>query len=256
MEVSQDDTSTSHKFDVFLMSLIILNVLALILETVPQYYEDYGTYFYIFEIVSIAFFTLEYILRVYSIPEDPEFAHPVKGRLKFAITPLAIIDLLAFLPFYLPLLGIDLRFFRMLRIFRLLRLFKVTRYFTPLIIILDVIRNKKQELSISVLFLIFMLVFLSCIMYFVEHEAQPENFTSIPATMWYGVATLTTVGYGDIYPVTTLGRITGGCIAIIGIGFFALPAGILTAGFSEELNKKNNNKNTEENKCPSCGTTY
>lgn len=255
MEVSQETTSISHLFDVFLISLIILNVLALILETVPEYYQQYGSFFYIFEVASIIFFTLEYILRIYSISEDPEYAHPVTGRLKYSITPLAIIDLLAFLPFYLPLIGIDLRFFRMLRIFRLLRLFKVTRYFTPLIIIMDVIRNKKQELSISVLFLIFMLVFLSCIMYFVEHEAQPEVFTSIPATMWYGVATLTTVGYGDVYPITVLGRITGGCIAIIGIGFFALPAGILTAGFTEEISKRNNNK-TDKNTCPSCGTSY
>ncbi len=141
MEVSDDHKSFSWKFDVFLVCLILLNVLALILETVNEVYEQFETFFIIFEIFSIFFFTIEYILRIWSITEDPKYAHPVKGRFRFSITPLAIIDLLAFLPFYLPLLGIDLRFFRMFRIFRLLRLFKVTRYFTSLIILLNVIQN-------------------------------------------------------------------------------------------------------------------
>jgi voltage-gated potassium channel len=232
-------------FDIFLISIISLNILFLIIESVEWIYLRYQTFFNVFELISVIIFTIEYLLRVWTITEDPRFAHPLKGRIKYIFKPIAIVDLIAFVPFYIPFIAGDMRFLRMLRIVRLIRIFKIVHYFKPLVIIFNVFRRKSKELLMSLAFLLFMLVFVSSIMYFVEHEAQPEAFSSIPQTMWWGTAALTTVGYGDIYPITTLGKIIGGFISILGIGFFALPAGILASGFSAEL--RSNKKQGEGN---------
>lgn len=120
---------------------------------------------------------------------------------------------------------------------------------TALALINRVVNQKKEELVISLIFTLFLLLITSTLMYYIENEAQPENFSSIPETMWWGIATLTTVGYGDIYPVTPLGQFIGGVIAVIGIGLFALPTGILASGFSEELSNRKENANC----CPTCG---
>lgn len=162
---------------------------------------------------------------------------------------MAIIDLLAILPFYLPFVGVDLRLLRMLRLLRIFRLFKIARYLKALNLMKRVFSKKKEELIIALIFTIFLLLIASTLMYYVENEVQPENFSSIPETMWWGIATLTTVGYGDIYPISGLGQILGGVIAIIGIGLFALPTGILAAGFSEELSQVK----FKENNCSTCG---
>lgn len=138
---------------------------------------------------------------------------------------------------------------RGLRIFRIFRLFKIARYLNALTLIRKVFAKKKEELVISPFATIFLLLITSTIMYYIENEVQPENFSSIPETMWWGIATLTTVGYGDVYPFTPLGKFLGGIIAIIGVGLFALPAGILASGFSDELSKGK----SENNYCPKCG---
>jgi len=139
----------------------------------------------------------------------------------------------------------------MLRIFRLFRVFRVSRYLKAFDLMQHVFRRKREELLISLVFVAFILVVTSCVMYFVEHEAQPKAFSSIPATMWWGMATLTTVGYGDIYPVTPLGKFLGSLIAILGVGLVALPAGILASGFSEEMAKRTHHHQDEV--CPTCG---
>lgn len=169
------------------------------------------------------------------------------------LTGMAIIDLLAFLPFYLIFIsaffsGIDLRFFRVFRLMGLFRMFKFARYMKALDIFKRVIAERKEQLVLSIVFILFMLIIISSIMFYVERGTQPEAFSSIPATMWWGVSTLTTVGYGDIVPTTTFGKILGGMFAIIGVGLFALPAGILSSGFYEVFQQK-----TRKQTCPHCG---
>jgi voltage-gated potassium channel len=237
--------------DLALTSLILINVLFLILETIPTLDENLRRAFWNFEVASVGIFTLEYFLRVWTITEDPDYAHPVWGRLKYLITPIAIFDLLAFLPFYLPFFHADLMFMRSARLFRLLRIFKITRYVQAMHVITDVIQEKAEELMISLTLMLFTLVVFSGLMYYVEHHAQPEKFSSIPQTMWWAVATLTTVGYGDMYPITPLGQVLGGMAAITGLGLFAIPTALLASGFSERISKQHRHQKGKY--CPHCG---
>lgn len=249
LAVSTQKGDLSWYFDIFIISLIILNVLAIILESVESLRVAYKVYFILFERVSVAVFTVEYLLRIWTADLIPRYKEPVSGRIKYMLSPLAVIDFLAILPFYLPYIGVDLRLLRALRIFRIFRLFKIARYVEALTFINAVFKKKKEELIISLIFVMILLLLSSTLMYYVENEAQPDQFSSIPETMWWGIATLTTVGYGDMYPITPLGHFLGGIIAIIGIGLFALPTGILASGFSEEITQRNRS----EDQCPTCG---
>lgn len=233
LEVASPGDRASRVFDIFILSLIGLNVIALVAETVEPVRERAAFLFDAFEIASVAIFTVEYALRLWSCTASPRYATAVVGRLRFAATPLALIDLMAILPF----LGVDLRFIRSVRLFRLFRVAKLGRYSTAIRTVGRVLVAKKEELAITLLVLFLLLLLASCLMYFAEHGAQPEAFSSIPAAMWWGVATLTTVGYRDMYPVTSLGKAIAAAIAILGIGMFALPTGILGAGFVEEIQK-------------------
>ena len=234
-------------FEFFLVTIIILNIIAILLDSVGEIHEDYATLFLKFEIFTIFFFTAEYIARIYSIVENPKYSDPVKGRLKYIVQPIAIIDLLAFLPFYFVFMPMDLRFLRVFRLMALFRLFKIARYLHALKIFKKVLTDRKEQLVLSFLFILFILVIISFIMFYAEHDAQPDLFSSIPATMWWGISTITTVGYGDMVPITPLGKFLGGIFAIAGVGLLALPAGILSSGFYEMLHKN------ETRKCPHCG---
>jgi voltage-gated potassium channel len=251
LSVSSTRGSLSWYFDLFLISLISLNVVAIVLESVASIREEYGHLFASFEILSVIFFTIEYLLRVWTANVNPKYKTPVIGNLRYVFTPMALVDFLAILPFYLPFFGFDLRTLRILRLFRLLRLFKLARYAKALSLMSNVFRDKREELTIALMFTLFMLLITSSVMYFVENEAQPDNFSSIPQTMWWSIATLTTVGYGDVYPVTPLGKFLGGLIAVLGIGLFALPTGILASGFSEQLAKGKQHEPLVN--CPKCG---
>ncbi|MGH9874505.1 MAG: ion transporter [Pyrinomonadaceae bacterium] len=223
----------------FLMVLIGANGLAVMLETVKELELKYSRYFYLFEVFSVAVFTLEYLLRLWAITLNPVYKHPLMGRLRYVLTPMALIDLVVIVPFYLPIaLTIDLRILRLLRLSRIVRLFKMTRYVESMRTFENVFKAKKAELTLTLVLIFFLLIFASSAMYAVETDAQPDKFSSIPETLWWGVITLTTIGYGDIYPITPVGKIIGGIIAFLGIGLFALPAGILASGFSEELQKQ------------------
>ncbi|MDN5212696.1 ion transporter [Fulvivirgaceae bacterium BMA12] len=227
-------------FDVVIITLILLNVLAVIIESVPEINARFQRGFERFEIFSVVVFTLEYLIRLWTCTEMEAYKKPVTGRLKWSLTPMALIDLLAVLPFYLPFIGVDLRFIRIFRLFRIFRLLKIARYTSALYLIRKILVNKKEELFVTLLFSVSLLIVFSTLMFYAERQAQPEVFTSIPKSMWWAVITLTSVGYGDIYPITTLGRILGGLIAISGIGLFALPTGILASGFSDEIAKRKN----------------
>lgn len=234
---------------VFLMILILINAAAVVAETVDDLNARFGSIFYAIEIVSITIFTLEYLLRLWVAPLNPQYSKPLIGRLRYAFSLMAIIDLLAILPAFLPLIfTVDLRIIRFLRIFRLFRLFKMSRYVDSLNSLDDVVRSKKEELTVILVMILMLLLFSSSLMYVVETEAQPDKFPDIPSAMWWGVATLTTVGYGDVFPVTGLGKLLGGFIAFLGIGMFALPTGILASGFAEEIRRRRE----KENGCPPC----
>lgn len=251
MEDINDTSRESRLFTYAMTALIGLNVLAIILETVPELQAAYGAFFMAFEVFSIGVFTVEYLLRVWSITASPDYSHPISGRLRYALTPMAMIDFLAIAPFFLAFIfPIHLGVTRILRFVRLMRLLKLTRYATPLQTLGTVLRERRDQLLICLFIVLILLLFSASAVYMVENPAQPEVFTSIPAAMWWGVATLTTVGYGDVYPITGLGRVLGGIIAILGVGMFALPAGILASGFAEELERQ---QKKETLICPHCG---
>jgi voltage-gated potassium channel len=231
-------------------SLIVFSVVSVVLETVPEISGRFGGAFKAFELFTVAVFSIEYVLRIWACTADPRYAGPVRGRLRMMFTPMALIDLAAVLPFYLPMVtGLDLRFVRALRLLRLLRVFKLGRYSESLKILANVLRNKKEELAMTVFAAGVLLIVFSSLMYYIENDAQPDRFSSIPAAMWWGVATLTTVGYGDIFPITVGGKILGALSALVGIGMFALPAGILGSGFIDEMHRRR----TQVKSCPHCG---
>lgn len=212
---------------VSLMALILLNVLAVIAESVESIRLQYGHYLTGFEIFSVAVFSLEYVLRIWSCTSVPRFLHPFMGRLRYLFTPLAIVDLLAILPALLMWAGVDLRVLRILRLVRMFRLAKLGRYSRTLQTMVNIVRHKREELALSLMLMLTMLVIASSLIYTVENARQPEAFSSIPASMWWGITTLTTVGYGDVYPVTTAGKLLAAAIAVIGLASLLCLRGLL-----------------------------
>ncbi len=224
--------------DAVICTLILLNVAAVVLETLPGWSDRYGNWFLGIELVSVFIFSIEYLLRLWSCVEDRQhdYRHPVFGRLRYAVTPLAIIDLLAVLPFYLYfIIPVDLRILRMARLIRLL---KITRYSPALRSLFAVIKGESRSMLGAVMLMSIAVLLASTFMYGLEREAQPEVFGSIPQAMWWGIVTLTTVGYGDVTPITPLGKVFGALVTLFGIGIFALPTAILAAGFARELGKQ------------------
>ncbi|MFK7952293.1 MAG: ion transporter [Ekhidna sp.] len=247
LEKGEGDDRLSKRFDIFIMAMILLNVAAVILETVDSIHDEFPLFFEYLEYVSVFVFSLEYIGRVWTCTYLEKYKHPFFGRVKFIFSFMAIIDLLAIAPFYIPLfLTADGRVLRILRLFRIMRIFKMGRYSTAFNMIVTVMTKRKEELLVTLTIVLVMLILASSLMYYVEHEAQPDAFRNIPETMWWGVATLTTVGYGDVYPITGLGKVLGAFIAILGVGIFALPAGIIASGFESEINRRMKDKEKDK----------
>lgn len=221
--------------DWFILLLIAANVVAVMLETVEPLYVRFADLFDWFETVSVVIFTVEYVARLWTVVEDARYVRPIVGRLRYAVTFFMVIDLLAILPFYLAAVGagFDLRFLRALRLLRLFRMFKLGRYSTAARAFMRVLKDRKEKLVIAASANLILLIVASSVMYIAEHDAQPDAFPSIPETMWWGVVTLTTVGYGDVVPVTRPGQIIGAAVAVIGIGMFALPAALIATGFAQ-----------------------
>lgn len=253
IESANDGDTVSKIFDIFIIILIILNLVMVIAETfdIPEDWKNILNYA---ETISVIIFTIEYVLRVWTsnllYPKKSSF----KARIKYIFSFMALIDLLAILPFYLPLfIPIDLRVLRVLRIIRLLRIFKINRYTNALNTIGQVFKNKASQLISSIMVVGLLMIIASVLMYNIENSVQPEAFSNALETMWWAVATLTTVGYGDVYPITAAGKVLATIIAFLGIGMVAVPTGIITAGFSE-LIKSNEKKDSDEKKyCPYCG---
>ena len=233
--------------DIFLISLILLNIVAVLLETVDSIYNQYKNQFLIFERLSTFIFLVEYILRVWvSIEAKKDKDSNLITRLKYMITWPAIIDLLAVLSGLLPMLfEVDLR---LLRALRMIRLLKFSRYFKVMNLLLGVLKEEKQSFLAAMFLLVIALLIASTGIYIFEKDAQPDKFGSIPESMWWAIATLTTIGYGDVTPITAMGKLFGAIIAIIGIGTVALPSGILASGFSDQLKRRQSKYENELNK--------
>ena len=245
------DTKWDKILNGFLIVLIILNITAVMLETISPVHDRYADFFHIFDLVSVIIFTIEYILRVWSSNHDPRYRHSVHGRLRYMMSVDALIDLLAILPFYVHVfVGFDLRILRIFRLLRFLRLFRLTAYMRSAQMVKNVFKTRANELKLSLVLILFFIIIASCLLYFAEHRAQPAVFSSIPATLWWAVVTATSVGYGDMVPITVTGKVLSGLVSLSGLAVFALPAGIITAGFLEEIRKM---KSPKKHVCPHCG---
>ena len=225
-------------FDIFISFFVVTSVLISILESVQIIDYVMNVEFSVFDSVAVAIFTVEYTIRIYSCVEEKRFNGGISGRLKQATTPSTLIDLLAILPFFLEVFLhhlIDLRF---LRVFRLTRLLKLTRNSDATAILLKVIAREWPILSASAFIMMLLVIMTASFGYLFEHEAQPDKFDNIPNSIYWAVITLASVGYGDISPVTTMGRLVTVIMALMGIGIFAIPAALLASAFSDELRKE------------------
>jgi voltage-gated potassium channel len=236
LEKGNSKDKISFYTDIFLITLIVFNIIAVLLETVDSIYSKYALEFLIFERFSTVVFLVEYILRIWVCVEEKIKNNKLITRLKYASTWPAIIDLLAVLSGLLPMIfEVDLR---ILRALRMLRLLKFSRYFKVMNLLLGVLKEEKQSFLAAMFLLTIAMLIASTGIYIFEKDAQPDKFSSIPEAMWWAIATLTTIGYGDVTPVTGMGKFFGAIIAIIGIGVVALPSGILASGFTDQLKRR------------------
>lgn len=239
LDAADGDDPLSRRFGIFLIIMIVINVVAVVLESVSMLRVRFAGTFSLIETVSLIVFSAEYLLRVWSIVDNrwhAEYHRPLLGRLRFMLTPMAIIDLLAVAPFWLSMfIPLDLRF---LRIMRLLRVLKLTRYSAATNLLFKVLRDEARVVGAALFILFVMLVVTGSATYMAENAVQPEAFGNIPQAMWWAIVTVTTVGYGDVVPITPLGKVFGAMLGFIGVGFVALPAGILASGFSNALHRR------------------
>ena len=252
--VDEGSYMPSKIFDLFMMALIIISIISVIISTFDNVPSTVSWWLTRLEYVSITAFTFEYIARVWTA----DIVFPDKGiimsRVKYIFSFLALIDFISILPFYLPFItNVDLRSLRALRLFRMFRIFKSGRYFTALTIIVNVLKRKKEQLVSSITVVAVLMLISSIIIYFFEHDAQPTVFSNAFSGLWWSIATLTTVGYGDIYPITIMGKILSAFIAILGIGIVAVPTGIISAGFNEDLDEEKQSDADDLQYCPYCG---
>ncbi len=238
LETADETDIASRIVDIGLILLILASVLAVVLESMPAFERAWGPQLYWFEVFTIAIFSVEYLLRVWTCVEDRAAAsdQPLRTRIRFIFSFHAVIDLLAILPFYLLAFGVlgnvDMRF---LRSVRLVRVLKLTRYFATLNMLIIAMKENSRALAASFLILVTIMLLAASGMYYFERVSQPVDFGSIPAAMWWAFATLTTVGYGDVTPITVGGKIFGALITVVGIGMVALPTSILASGYSHQL---------------------
>jgi voltage-gated potassium channel len=225
-------------FEIFLIVLIVANAVAVSLDSIPRFAAAYGRLFQWFEIVSVAIFTVEYALRVWTAPEDPRYAeHPFADRLRCIVQPYMIIDLVAIAPAYIALF-VPFADLRILRLFRLFRLLKIARYSPAVSTLIHVLSLERRALFGTLLLLLCITCLCAEAMYIIEGQAQPHVFGDLPSCMYWAIITLTTVGYGDATPITAAGRFLAGITAIMGLGLFALPVGIIASAFVTEIHRR------------------
>jgi hypothetical protein len=223
--------------DSFFAFWVLLSVVAVILETVQSIHEPLAFEFKVLDYIAVAIFSTEYLARIYCIPEDPEFKHrfDIMSRLKYGFTGGALIDVIAILPFFLELFLHHLFDLRFMRVFRLLRLLKLTRYSGAMGTLMKVMKREKDTMNAANFVLVLIIILTASLGYLFEHEAQPDKYENIPQSIYWSVITLASVGYGDISPVTPLGRMLTSILAMLGIALFAIPAGLLASAFTDQL---------------------
>lgn len=241
-----------------LLLLIASNVAANALETDLDVARSAPGFFYWFEVVSVLVFTAEYLLRLWCVTSDSRFAHPIFGRLRHAVRPLSLIDLASIAPFYLQLVfpgALDLRFLRAMRLLRVFRLVRAERAARAFGILARVVQAKRSELGVTIAILSVAVVIAAGAVYTAEHTQPGTPFTSIPRAMWWSIVTITTVGYGDMTPATPIGQVIGGIVAFLGICAIALPVGILSSGYVDEVNRMKAEIAASDatRACPHCG---
>jgi voltage-gated potassium channel Kch len=224
-----------HYYDLFIVFFVLLSVLAVILESVDSIYYHLAVEFVILDTLAVLVFCFEYAFRLYACVEEPRFQHWLGGRLRYARQPSALIDILAILPFFLEVLLHHLVDLRFLRTFRLLRLFKLTRYTGSTSTLMGVVRREMPIIAAAAFTMMLLVILAASFGYLFEHEAQPDKFENIPTAIYWAVITLASVGYGDISPITPMGRFMTMIMALLGIGIFAIPASILSSAFMQEL---------------------
>lgn len=231
---------------IFIVALIVVNVAVAILDTVEELRVHFELLFYRIEAISLVIFTVEYGLRLWTCTADQKYHSPLKGRLLYVITPLALIDFVAIFPTYVALYAgvtaVDFLFLRSIRLLRVLRVFKIGRYNDAFDTVQRVLYARRAEFFVVFFVGIIVVILSASVMYLVEFHHPSGQFDSIPEAMWWAIITLTTVGYGDVVPTTPLGKFLGSIVALTGVAFIALPAGILGAGFIEEFQKLRDKK--------------
>lgn len=231
----------AKSINLLLIILIITNVIAAIFESEPNYHDKYLHEFALFEFISLSIFCGEYLLRLWCCVEAKEYSKlsNSKARLNYFFSPIALIDLIAILPFIIAMFfSIDLR---SLRLIRVLRLLKLTHYFKGFNIFISVIAKELKSITAAMMVMVFLIIIAASLMHAVEGDIQPETFGSILHSLWWSVVTMTTVGYGDVVPITATGKVIAAVIMLIGVGLVALPAGMLAARFGEELRERKEN---------------
>lgn len=224
--------------DTFMIVLVSLNLLSVIFESVTWIYEIYKDWFDVFEIGAVTIFTVEYVLRFLSAPEkrNKAFHHPILGRLRYLISPMGVIDLISIMPFVLSFFmpGID---HTILNVLKTIRTAKLIRYSAPMQLLLSVLREEARMFGAALFLLLFIALLAAGGIYLVESPHQPEAFGSIPSALYWALVTLTTIGYGDVIPITPIGKMLSTCIGIIAIGMMAMPAGILASAISDKIRR-------------------
>ncbi|MGI8841523.1 MAG: cyclic nucleotide-gated ion channel [Caulobacteraceae bacterium] len=240
LEEGQADGGPSRVVELALITLIVTNVVMVILETVPSIYGPYRDYFRGFELFTVCAFATEYAVRVWSAPEDPRIGagHPLTGRLRFVLRPMMIIDFLSFAPFFLGVLTGGVVDLRALRVLRLLRLLKIARYSQAMPALLGVLYAERRALLGSFILLLCTVCAAAEVMHLVEGPGQPKAFGTLPTSMYWAIATLSTVGYGDEVPLTLLGKLVAGVTMVLGLVLFAMPIGIIAKGFVDGLHRR------------------
>lgn len=214
----------------FLAALIVLNAVAITLETVPGLNRELARALHAFEAASTAIFIVEYLARVWTCVEQRSLAHPLWGRLRYMRQPLALLDLIAIVTWWTPW---DLRFLRVVRLVRLLRIFHLYEFEAALDRLAESLRRRRELLLVAVVLMAVFVYLAGSLLYHIEHARQPQVFSSIPATFWWAAVTFNTIGYGDMVPLTPLGQFAVGLMAVFGIGVFALPTAIVIAAIIE-----------------------
>ncbi|PNQ75355.1 ion transporter [Hanstruepera neustonica] len=225
--VEINDNRTSKIFAIFIQCLILLSIITFSIETIPNLKPETKSILYAIEVFCVVVFTIEYLLRIYVADSKPRFIFSFFG----------IIDFLAILPFYLSF-GVDLRSLRALRFLRLFRILKLVRYNRAMIHFTTAIKSAKEEILLFLFITLILIYFSSVGIYYFENEAQPENFSSVFDSLWWAIVTLTTVGYGDVYPITVGGKVFTFFILLIGLGIVAIPTGIISSALTKSVDKK------------------